>query len=112
MSTVNSNWRLVIRPTDTAIAVKFLSEACSSSTANDGNIPYGTSVSSAVVTAYDDDDSVVADLVDSYSVANNIVTVIMSYPSTSGAGKYSLRMTLTLSDASTQEERYDKIEAI
>jgi len=101
---------IILQPNDYYVAYKFVSAACSSDAANDGNIPYGTNVSSAAVTAKDADGNTVTDLVAEYATADNVVTVKLSYPSISGDGKYSLTFALTLDNGETViEEDYNRV---
>ena len=113
MPNFKGNSSIIIQPGDSNIPYAFQISVCSSTTANDGYIPYGTSVSSVVVTATTDDDdrTVVDDIIDNYTVNNNIITVYMSYPSTSGDGRYRLRFLLTLDNGSIIEADFGRIRA-
>jgi len=86
---------------------------CSSSTANDGFIPYGTTVSSVNVIAYDKDEEVVTgELIHGTpTISENVITTPLKYPETSGDGRYKLTFQLTLSDSSKVEADFDRVVA-
>ncbi len=90
---------IVIQPGDVKVPYAFNLPACSSATANDGAIPYGTNINSVVVTAHKSDGTAATDLVDSSSDAANVVTVKLTYPSTA-VGTYHLTFVCTLDTAS------------
>jgi len=70
---------------------------CTSATANDGPIPYGSSVASAVLVTTDSTGTAVTDILDGVAtVAANVVSCTLSYPATSGDGAYTLEARLTL----------------
>ena len=85
------NAQIILQPYTEAAPYTFTFTICSSATANDGAIPYGDSVSACTVKAYDaDNEDVTSEIIDSSSVANNVVSVALNYPATSGAGSYKL----------------------
>lgn len=103
---------IILQPNDADISYKFRAAVCSAEDANDGAIPYNTNVSSVSVTAYDEDGNVVTDLVQgSPSVSDNVVTITLSYPSTSGTGRYKLTCVMTLNTGTTIEWDYDRVYA-
>jgi hypothetical protein len=105
------NNELVLQPNDDNISYRFDFDACSSVSLNDGYLPYGTTISGVTVLTYDEDNNVVTDLVQDSSVSNNTVTVVLSYPATSGAGSYKITFILSVSDGSTIEADFHKVNA-
>lgn len=111
MSDVEGHEEIVLRPGDTAVPYNFNAAPCSSATANDGAIPYGTNVESVVVTGYKDGaDEADDDLVEASSESSNIVQVQLNYPA-GGAGKYQLRFALTLDTSQVLNFRFDELRA-
>ena len=106
---------IILQPLDVEAPYSFSIPACTSATANDGGIPYDTTIASVVVTAHKQSDGsdVSSEIVDSSSVSDNIVSVALNYPSTSGVGTYHLRFALTLdnSDASVIEKDFNRVKA-
>jgi len=105
--------KINIQPYD-ELGFQFEVTICSSVSANDGYIPYGTNVSTVNVIAYDKDDTVVTnDLISGTpSVATNIITVNLQYPSTNGVGRYKLTFQMTLDDGSKIEADFDRVYAV
>jgi hypothetical protein len=79
-----------------------------------GSIPYGTTVSSATVSGYTEAEvNVSTQLIETISVPtteDNIVVVRLKYPGS--IGRYKLTFLLTLSDGSTWEKDFNRIEAV
>ena len=90
---------ITVQPADVKVPYTFGLPACSSATANDGAIPYGTTIASVVVTAHKSDGTAATGLVFSSSVASNVVTVTLTYPSTA-TGTYHLKFVCTLDTGS------------
>ena len=86
---------ITIQPGDVKVPYSFSLPACSSASANDGAIPYGTNISSVIVTGKKSDGTAATGLVAGYSVATNIVTVTLTDPSTAN-GTYHLKLICTL----------------
>ena len=86
------------------IGYTFKFPIASSATANDGAIPYGRTISSVIVTAYDEDDAdVTSELIEGTpSLSTVTVTVVLKYPA-SGVGRYKLTFDLTLDNGWTRE---------
>ena len=80
---------ITVQPGDVKVPYSFNLPACSSASANDGAIPFGTTISSVVVTAHKSDGTVATGLVFSSSVSDDVVIVLVSYPSTT-VGTYHL----------------------
>ena len=104
---------IVLQPSDSSVPYSFTLTPCTSATANDGAIPYGTTVSSVAVTAHKQEDSAVVttELVASSSVSSNVVTVLLKYPATSKVGKYHLRIIATLSTGAVIEFDFNRVRA-
>ena len=86
---------ITVQPGDVKVPYSFNLPACSSASANDGAIPFGTTISSVVVTGEKADGTIATGLVASSSVTSNIVTVDLTYPST-GEGLYHLEFVCKL----------------
>ena len=99
---------ITVQPGSATVPYTFTFAACSSATANDGSIPFGTTISSAVVKAFNEagTDST-AVLISAQSVASPVVTVSLKYPTT--AGRYSLEFVLTLSSAAVMEFDFTRV---
>ena len=90
----------------------FTFAAASSATANDGSIPYGTTISGADVKAFDEAEAdVTSDLIASESNTTLVVTINLKYPATPGAGRYSLEIVLTLSSGAVMEFDFTRVYA-
>jgi len=73
-------------------------KVCSSATANDEFLPYGTTISTAELTAVGSDGTAVTSIfVGGDSLANNVVSQKFTFPD-EGAGTYTVYFKLTLDD--------------
>lgn len=83
----------------------------SSASANNGFIPFDTTVSSVVVVAYDKNNEVVtSDLIfGTPTVTNNIISMQLKYPVTNGEGRYKITMILTLDNGDVKEADFDRV---
>jgi hypothetical protein len=113
MPNFKGNQKIQLQPYDYAINYEFEITVCSSSTANDGYISYGRTVSSVAVSGYAEDKTTLAnDLIASTpSVNQNIITVPLSYPTISGEGRYNLKFQLTLDNGSRVEADFNRVQA-
>ena len=112
MPDIQGNSIIRLRPGD-ELTYEFAASPCSSRTANDGSIPYGTTVSSVLVKAYDKTGAdKTSEIVSQSSVGSNIVGVVLTYPATNGPGKYQLRFALTLDNSEVVNKRFDNLYAI
>jgi len=103
---------ITLQPTTSGVVYRFKVEAHSSVDANDKWLPYNATITDVDVYAYDDDGVDVTDqIVISATVATNIVTITLKYPTTAGAGRYSLEMRYTLNDESKDEIDFGRVEA-
>jgi len=97
MSYIDGN--ITIQP-NTKIGHTFKFATCSTATAK-GAIPYGRSISSATVTAYDaDGTNVTTAIIDGTpSLAGDEISVVVKYPTAFGEGRYKFQFVLTLDNA-------------
>jgi len=100
--------RIKLRPGAIAAPYTITVTVCTSATANDGWIPYGTNVDSVVITSYKKvsgaANTLVTDLINSthtYSITSNVITIYLDYPGTSGPGSYELKILPTLDNSKT-----------
>lgn len=99
---------IVVQPGDADVPYEFNIPPCSSATANDGAIPYGTNIASVVVTAHKSDGTVATGLVASSSEASNVVTVLVSFPSTV-VGTYHFTFVCTLDSGAIIEFDFNRV---
>lgn len=117
MPDVQGQKKTRLRPGDTKVGYTLKVESASTATANDGYIPYGTTVSGVTSTVYDEDgNAVTADIVYAVSTISaqsgyDEVKIEFQYPSTNGDGRYTLKHALTLSDGGTLDLYYSRIYA-
>ena len=92
---------MTLQPGDTEKPGIFEITVCSSATANDGYIPFSTTVSEVVVTAYKDDGTdVTSTMVEGTpSLSNNIITALLNHIAVDG--EYYLYFLLTLDSGTT-----------
>ena len=76
-----------------------------------GGIPYGRTVASVVVTAFDADGlDVTTDLISGTpTVALNIIYIIFKYPVVNGDGRYKVTMACTLDNGRTRQFDFGRI---
>jgi len=94
---------IVVQPKDVKVPYTFSLPACTTAKSNDGAIPYGTHISTVVVTGHKSDGTVATGLVSSSSVTSDVVTVALTYPSTA-IGTYHLRFVCSLDTDSIVKE--------
>lgn len=100
-----------VQPLDVTVPYRFTFTVCTAATSNDGALPFGTTIASAVVTAHkhgvtDTSDS---QLVASSSLNGLVVTVNLTYPSTNGEGTYHLRFKITLNTGAIIEFDFNRV---
>ena len=100
--------KITVQPGCDTVPYTFTFAACSSASANDGSIPYNTTISSSAVKAFDEagTDST-AVLISSSSTATPVVTVSLEYPT--NAGRYSLEIVLTLNSGAKMEFDFTRV---
>ena len=99
---------IIVQPGSATVPYTFTFAACSSATANDGSIPYNTTIASAATKAFDETgtDST-ALLIASESLSTPVVTVNLKWPTT--AGRYSLEFVLTLNSGAVLEFDFTRV---
>ncbi len=103
---------IYLQPGSETVPYSFTFTIASSGTANDGAIPYGTTISSAVVKAFDSGGvDRTTEMVVASSVISPVVHVTLKYPATTGAGRYSLEFVLTLSTGAKMEFDFTRVRA-
>jgi hypothetical protein len=101
---------IILQPGTSAAPYTFTFEACSSITANDGSIPFGTTMSGADVKSFDEGGTDrTSEIINSESNTTTVVTVNLDYPSTTGPGRYSLEFVITLSSGAVLEFDFTRI---
>lgn len=86
---------------------------CSASTVNDGAVPYGRTIASVSVTVYSSDGTdVTSAIIDGTPTLNGeLVTVVFTYPTDYGVGKYKAIFELTLDNSWVSNEIFATIYA-
>jgi len=103
---------ITLQPDTNSAVYTFTFPICSSATANDGAIPFGDTIASAVVKAFDENGGdATTQIVGSTSNTTTVVTVPLSYPSTTGEGRYSLEFVLTLTSGAKLEFDFSRLYA-
>ncbi|NOR27598.1 MAG: hypothetical protein GQ540_03605 [Lutibacter sp.] len=101
---------IILQTNSKDVPYSFTFTVNSSATANDGALPFGTNVSTAVVTAHIAETGVAdSEIVANSSVGSNVVTVDMTYPSTNGVNWYHLTFVLTLDNGAILEFDYNRV---
>ena len=105
--------KILLQPGSDAVPYFFTFPAATSQEANDGSIPYGTTISSKAITAFDaDGNDVTSEIIVSTSLSTPVVTVRFKYPATTGDGRYSIEFLLTLSTGAVMEFDFTRIFAV
>ena len=103
---------IILQP-GSSLTRTFTFAACTSATANDGSIPYGTTVSTVDITAFDESGTdVTVQIVVSESNTSLVETIKLKYPATSGTGRYSIEMIVTLDSGDVMEFDFTKLYAL
>lgn len=97
--------RIKVQPETVGLPVGFTFAACTSATANDGSLPYGDTISSAVVKAYDPSgNDVTASMVTTAAAVDGFtVSCRISYYSGIASGLHKLTAVLTLASGYVDE---------
>jgi hypothetical protein len=83
---------------DANVAHKFKFKPCTGSTKNDGTIPYGSTLASSTILAYNEQGTAVStSLAVARSLSSNIVTVYLSHSTAFTDGVYKLTFNNTFS---------------
>lgn len=100
---------IILQPGSLTVPYSFTFSIASSATANDGAIPFGSTISSVAVKAFDvGGTDRTTEMVVSSSVSSPVVSVALKYPTT-GPGVYSLEFVLTLSTGAKMEFDFTRI---
>jgi hypothetical protein len=112
MSDFKTNGRITLRPEDIK-GKSYTITTSTSATANDGFIPYGTTVDSVVTVAYDKDDEIVTtDLITGTpTVSDNVINVQYKYPVINLNGQYKIVFTLTLDNSDVYTAIFPRVYA-
>lgn len=103
---------IILQPGSATVPYTFTFAACTSATANDGSIPYGTTISSAVVLVFDEtgtDKTAEIRVGDTNTALALAIT--LKYPATAGAGRYSIEMLVTLDSGAVMEFDFTRVYA-
>lgn len=113
MANIKGNLKVILQPGDTKYGVSVKITTASSSTANDGFLRYGQSVSSVshTITKVDSDGTdYTTELTHTNpTVVNNVVYIELKYNTTAGTGRYKITFVLTLSDGGTRELDFTRL---
>lgn len=123
-SNVKGTLFVYLQENDINIPVTIFCSICTTAYANDGYIPYGTTVSGISHELHDLDNvnDVTTDITYSNPTIGTVytgpsgksgqdLTIELKYPTTYGDDSYNLKYTLTLSNGSKKELNYDRIKA-
>ena len=107
-----TNGIIILQPGSATVPYSFTFAAASSATANDGSIPFGSTIASAMAKAFDPRGNDVSGeiIVGSASVSGGlVVTVSLKYPAVSGEDNYSIEFLLTLSTSAILEADFTRL---
>ena len=103
---------IILQPGSATVPYTFTFAACSSATANDGSIPYGTTISSAVIKVFDEAGTdVTTQIIASETNTSTVLTINLKYPTTAGVGRYSIEMVVTLDSGAVMEFDFTRVYA-
>ena len=102
---------IIVQPGTYKYPYEFEVTVCSAAGANDGFLPFGRTIASVVTIAHKHGRTLLVDaqLVDSYSELDQIITVKLTYPTTNGSGRYKLEFVMTLDDGSKEEADFGRV---
>ena len=95
---------IILQPGDVGVPYTFTWTVCTSSTGNDGAIPFLHTVSGVVTTIHHENGTVYSTaLLAASSHTDPVTTIFLSYPTSSGAvtGKYHAKFVATINDGTT-----------
>lgn len=102
---------IIIQPFTDSAGYRFHFTTCNSVSSNDGFIPYSLTIASVTVTAKTSGGVEETTLVYDTTLTTPDVDLALSWPA-NGAGRYSLRFALTLSDTSVMEADFFRVRAV
>ena len=112
MSDFSTNGIIKLQPGSATVPYTFTFATCSSATANDGSLPYGTTIASSVSKVFDKDGAdKTSEIIVNESNTDTALSLTMKYPVTAGDGRYSLEILLTLSSSAVLEFNFTRIYA-
>ncbi len=101
---------IVLQPSDSNVVYRFHFTVCSASTANDGAIPYGLTISQSSATCHrEDGTNFSTQIISVTSLTSFATSALLSYSTAAGVGKYHLRFKNTLSDGSVKEFDFNRL---
>lgn len=111
MASFTGSHKIILYEGDVGQSYQFEITKCSSLTANDGFLSFGTDATSVETFIYSssDDSTALIDFSIIDSISQNIITLTLDYPSISGPGKYTIIFKLGLSNGSTKMARFDRL---
>lgn len=101
---------IIIQPFTNSAGYRFHFTTASTSSANDGFIPFSLTIASVTVTAKTSGGVEETTLVYDTTLTTPDVDLALSWPA-NGAGRYSLRFALTLSDGGVMEADFSRVRA-
>ena len=108
----STNGTIILQPGSATVPYTFTFAAASSATVNDGSIPYGSTIASAVLKVFDKDlVDKTTEIIVAESNTTTTLSVTMKYPATAGNGRYKLECLLTLSTGAVLEFDFTRIYA-
>ena len=103
---------IILQPGSATVPYTFTFAACSSATANDGSIPYGTTISSATIKVFDEAGvDKTTEIIASETNTATVLTISLKYPATAGVGRYSIEMLVTLDSGAVMEFDFTRLYA-
>lgn len=103
---------IIVQPSDDNVPYSFGFSVCTAATANDGSLPFGTSISNYTIAAHKHgttDVDATTELIASHGRNALVVQARLQYPTTLGVGLYHLKFVLTLSDTSIIEFDFNRV---
>lgn len=101
--------KITIQPGTVSVSYRFHCTTASSITANDGALPFGTTISSVSVSAKTNEGITDTELIGLVTLTESDIDLTLSYPTTNGAGRYSLTFILTMDNGSKIELDYNRV---
>lgn len=111
MSSFKGTKSITLQPKSADVPYTFSFPACSSASANDGLLPFGHTIDTCDVTAYDAaGNDVTAEMVGAQVlIVDNVVGIQLTYPATSGPGTYRLTFEITTDGNAVDEFDFDNV---
>ena len=103
---------IILQPGSATVPYTFTFAACSSATANDGSIPYNTTISTAIIKVFDEAGvDKTTEIIAGETNTALVLSISLKYPSTAGAGRYSIEMLVTLDSSAVMEFDFTRLYA-